>query len=154
MAAITTLKDIRQGAIFATWNALKLALNSWAIRDKFTYRTPKKTPEIAHYICKEAPQCAWKIRAFRLPEGTIQVIEIAGIHTYFGGPSKHGGASHIVWLIEAIPQHLSVRPSTKPQDLVNCVRLYYGEAITYKQAQRTRAALLEDALGDHRYSFK
>jgi hypothetical protein len=154
MAAISAPNEYCDEAIFATWDALKLALNSWAIRDKFTYRTAKKTPKTAIYICKEAPQCTWKTRVFRLPEGVIQVKEIAGIHTCLGGPSKFGGASHITWLIEAIPQHLSVRQSTKPQDLVDCVRLHYGEIINYKQAQRTRAALLEDALGDHRHSFE
>ena len=76
MAAITTLKDIRQGAIFATWDALKLALNSQIIRDKFTYRTPKKTPGAATYTCKEAPEYPWKIRVSRLPEEVIRVIEI------------------------------------------------------------------------------
>jgi MuDR family transposase len=154
MAAITTLKDIRQGAIFATWDALKLALNSWAIRDKFTYRTPKKTPGAATYTCKEAPECPWKIRVSRLPEGVIRVIEISEIHTCLGGSERGGAASQIAWLIEAIPQHLLVRQSTKSQDLIDCVRLQYGEIITYQQAHRTRAALLEDALGDHRYSFK
>jgi hypothetical protein len=82
------------------------------------------------------------------------VKEIAEKYTCLGGPSKHGGASYIAWLIEAISQHLSVRPLTKPQDLVDCVRLHYGEIITYQQAHRTRAALLENALGDHRSSFE
>ena len=154
MAAIAPPEDFYIGAIFITWDALKLALDSWAVRDKFTYRTPRKTPKTATYTCKEALQCTWKIRALRLSEGVIQVKEIAGIHTCLGGPSKYGGASHVAWLIEAIPQHLSVRQLTKPQDLVDCVRLHYGEIISYKQAQRTRAALLEDALGDHRHSFE
>jgi hypothetical protein len=56
MAAIITLKDVRQGAIFATWDALKLALNNWAIRDKFTYRTPRKTPRGCHLYLQRSPR--------------------------------------------------------------------------------------------------
>jgi hypothetical protein len=82
------------------------------------------------------------------------VREIAEIHTYLEDPLKFGGASYITWLIEVIPQHLSVRPLTKPQDLVDYVRLQYGEIITYQQAHRTRIALLKDVLGDYRYSFE
>jgi hypothetical protein len=55
MAAIIAPEEFYSEAIFATWDALKLALNTWAIRDKFNYRTAKKTPKTATYICKEAP---------------------------------------------------------------------------------------------------
>jgi hypothetical protein len=76
-------------------------------------------------------------------------------HTYYtGGVAKFSASASKDWVDEAALQHLLVMKTTKPQEIVDTIRIHFAEKISYKVAQVCRQRLLDGALGKQRYSFQ
>lgn len=74
MASSSHLEVPEDGAAFESWADLRRALSNWAIRDKFTFRTPKKTPLATTYCCAKE-SCNWRVCA-RKADGGLLVLAI------------------------------------------------------------------------------
>lgn len=70
MAAVEKLAVLVDGTEYQTWADLRGALNDWAVRNKFAYRTPSKEPSRATYTCA-VEDCPWRGRAKKNKEGLL-----------------------------------------------------------------------------------
>lgn len=76
-------------------------------------------------------------------------------HTcYTSGIAKFPTSASKDWVDEATPQHLLVTKTTKPQEIVDTIRIHFAEKISYKVAQVCRQRLLDGGLGKQHYSFQ
>lgn len=122
MASSSHLEVPKDGAAFETWADLR-TLGNWAIRDKFMFRTPKKTPLAAMYCCAEEG-CNWKVCA-RKGDGGLLVLAIKkSEHNCLDcGVQKKGAAANADWLDDVVVQHLNVTKATKPREIQECLRV-------------------------------
>jgi hypothetical protein len=143
MASSTYLEVPEDGAAFESWVDLRKALSNWAIRDKFTFRTPKKT-------------CNWRVCARKSEaDGGLLVIAIKqSEHNCLGcGVPKKAVATNSDWLDDVIIQNLNITKVTKPREIQECIRVRFGEDISYRVAHLCRQRLLNEDIGTHRHSF-
>src|SRR5260370_37684435 len=61
-----------------SWHVL--ALDNWAVRDKFTYRTPSKEPSKARYVSADA-DCRRTCNASKQHDGMIELRVTRREHT-------------------------------------------------------------------------
>lgn len=149
MASSSHLEVPKDGAAFETWADLRRALGNWAIRDKFTFRTPKKTPLAATYCCAEEG-CNWKVCAQKGDGGLLVLAIKKSEHNCLGrGVPKKGAAANADWLDDVVVQHLNVTKATKPREIQECLRVRFGEEISYRVAHLCRQRLLDEDIGTH-----
>jgi hypothetical protein len=154
MSSLSQLQEPTEVSEYANWTDLRQALNNWAVSTKFTFRTAKKTPDKARYICHTA-ECSWCCNASRKPDGMLELHVTKRQHTCIGAavPNFSSSASK-TWVNEAVSQHLLVTKSTKPKEIENTINVHFAEKISYKIAQLCHLRLLDGGLGHHRYSFQ
>lgn len=58
------------------------------------------------------------------------------------------------WLRRVIPQHLLITKSTKPQDIIDCVRMHYSHTTSYQAALKVKSYLLSDKREDQISQFQ
>jgi hypothetical protein len=77
MVAIQELVTPIDGTVYQTWADLRGALNDWAVRDRFAYKTPSKEPARATYTCA-VEGCPWRCRARKNKEGllVLSIVEV------------------------------------------------------------------------------
>ena len=76
-------------------------------------------------------------------------------HTcWTGGIAKFSSSTSRDWLDEAVLQHLLITKITKPKEIVETIKIYFAETISYKVAQVCQQRLLDGGLGKQRYSFQ
>lgn len=155
MASSSHLEVPTDGAAFENWVGLRKALSNWAIREKFTFRTPKKTPLAATYCCAEE-SCKWRVCARKVGGGgglVILSIKESEHNCLSRGVPKKAAATNADWLDDVIVQHLNVTKATKPREIQECIRVRFGEEISYRVAHLCRQRLLNEDIGTHRHSF-
>ena len=102
MASSSHLVIPQDGDVFETWADLRRALNSWAIRDKFMFRTPKKTPLAATYHCAEEG-CKWRVCARKEGSGMLVLSVKDSQHNCLSrGVPKMGAAANADWLDDVV----------------------------------------------------
>ena len=154
MAAIQELVTLINETVYQTWADLHGAMNDWAVCDKFTYRTPSKEPSRATYTCA-VEGCPWRCRARKNKDGLIVLSIVEADHQCLGtGVVKFRSSSSHEWLDKVISRHLEVTKATNSKIIVDCLRVRFGEEISYKVAQLCHLRLLDGSLGSHRYSFQ
>jgi hypothetical protein len=154
MTSLSSLEQLPDSSQYADWKELRRALDSWAVRDKFTYRTPAKVPCKARYVCADA-DCRWACNASKQADGMIELRVTRREHTcWTGGIAKFSSSTSRDWLDEAVSQHLLVTKITKPKEIVETIKIHFAETISYKVAQVCRQRLLDGGLGKQRYSFQ
>jgi hypothetical protein len=142
------------GSEYTCWPDLRRALNDWAIKEKFSFRTPRKEPDAATFACA-SNACGWKCRARKNRDGLLVLSIVESTHQCVGaGVGKYRPASSAAWLDEVVSRHLSVTKATSPKDIIDCIRVRFGEEVSYKVAQLCRLRLLNGSLGAQRYSFQ
>ena len=146
MSSLSQLKEPVEVSEYANWTDLRQALNNWAVGTKFTFRTAKKTPDKARYICHTA-ECSWCCNTSRKPDGMLELRVMKRQHTCIGAtvPNFSSSASK-TWVDEAVSQHLLVTKSTKPEEIENTIAVHFAEKISYKIAQLCRLRLLDGGL--------
>lgn len=153
MASSNYLEVPEDGSAFENWVDPRKALSNWAIRDKFTFRTPKKTPLAATYCCAEE-SCNWRVCARKVDSGLLVLAIKKSEHSCLGrGVPKKAAAANSDWLDDVIVQHLNVTKATKPREIQECIRVRFGEEISYRVAHLCRQRLLSEDIGTHRHSF-
>jgi hypothetical protein len=73
MAATTELLMPLDGTEYPSWRDLRLALDNWAVKEKFSFRTPKKDP-----LSAAVDDCGWKCRARRNGDGLVILTGCVG----------------------------------------------------------------------------
>lgn len=66
---------------------------------------------------------------------------------------KRGAASRQDWIQEVLPDHLVITKETRPQEIIDCMRLQFGEVINYQVALRAKKGVLSDGIQEHRQAF-
>ena len=154
MAAVSELAVPLDSTEYACWSDLRRALNDWAVKDKFSFRTPKKEPNLATFACATVG-CPWKCRVRRNREGLLVLSIVESTHQCLSaGVGKFRAASSAAWLDEVVSRHLCVTKATPPKAVIDCLRVRFGEEVSYKVAQLCRLRLLNGSIGAQRYSFQ
>jgi len=154
MTSLSSLEELPDSSQYADWKELRRALDSWAVRDKFTYRTPAKVPCKARYVCADA-DCRWTCNASKQADGVIELWVTRREHTcWTRGVAKFSSSTSRDWLNKAVSQHLLVTKTTRPKEIVETIKIHFVETISYKVAQVCRQQLLDRGLGKQRYSFQ
>ena len=134
---------------------LKEAVESWAIEDHFTFSVVKKDVKRVDYRCRaRAMGCLWRVFASTTMEGELQVKKITSSHTCIAAPvAAREVANTQNWLRRTVPQHLFVTKATKPMEIVEPIRMHYGEKVNYEAPRLTKAALIADRVEHQREHF-
>jgi hypothetical protein len=72
MSSLSQLQELADASEYANWADLRQALDNWAVGAKFTFRTAKKTPDKARYVCYTA-ECSWCYNASWKPDGMLEL---------------------------------------------------------------------------------
>jgi hypothetical protein len=85
----------------------------------------------------------------------VKLVVVNGEHTCISrGVRKFSSSSKKGWLDGVVSRHLNVTKKTTPKEIVDCLRVCYGETIDYKRAQECRLRLLDGDIGLQRHSFQ
>lgn len=146
----------REGSTYPDFEALRFAVNSWALRDKFLTRIHKKDQTRAIYQCRHFAQgCPWKLRAtINKDTGVLTVSSVIPEHTCSrdvyedadGKPkyAKRGVQYTQRWVKDAIQRaNFTVTMDTEPRQIVELIRERFGEDISERLAAKSKQSLLE-----------
>jgi hypothetical protein len=88
-------------------------------------------------------------------EGLLVLSIVEADHQCLGtGVAKFRSSSSHEWLDEVVSRRLEVTKATNPKATVDCLRVSFGEDISYKVAQLCRLRLLDGSPGSYRRSFQ
>ena len=129
--------EFSKGRTFLNWSEFQIALEDWAIQDQFEFNVIKKDRKRARYICQHSSAgCQWGLSASYNKELEIEVKSLTSKHTCAGiGKAKNSVsiANQQSWLRRVIPIHLFITKATKTQDIIDCIRMQYGQTTSYKE---------------------
>src|SRR2546429_1511281 len=118
MASLAELSVPLDGTEYLDFDALSRALDDWAVKAKFVYRTKRRDAEGATYVCAdagaEAGGCSWMCRG-RVVEGEelVVLVVVDGEHRCVGrGVRKFSSSSKKEWLDGTVSRHLNVTKET------------------------------------------
>ncbi|KAI9673276.1 MAG: hypothetical protein M1829_004341 [Trizodia sp. TS-e1964] len=145
MASLALLSVPEDASVYISLDDLVLALDNWAIKDKFAFQTASRKKDWASFVCAESlpsgdqqvMDCAWNARGKRLEltnEWKLSILE-----------SKH---SYL-----AVARVMSINKQTSPDNIKNAIWVHYSENISYKVAQEYRLRLFSDDIKTHWQSF-
>lgn len=136
------------GAEFLDLDVLVRALDDWAVKDKFCFRTTMREARGAVFVCAEADEysCEWNCRARPVASKDSYVLRILeDQHKCVGrGVRKFSSATKKDWLNAVVTRHLNVTKRTIPRDIIDLLRVRFAEEVSYKVAQLCRLRLLEE----------
>jgi hypothetical protein len=156
MASLGELSVPVDGTEYLDLDAMVRALDNWAVKQKFCFRTAKREASVAIFFCAEAEElgCAWRCRARQTVEEIWILSIITGEHTCIGrGLRKYTSASKKEWLDPVVSCHLNVTKKTIPVEIKDLLRVRFAEEISYKVAQLCHLRLLDGDIGVQRHSF-
>lgn len=123
------------------------------MREKFHFEITHKDKDRVLYRCRDS-QCDWRVRGNCRPEGDVEITVLNTGHTCVAPLAPRSVASNQEWLQVELPRIMEVTRHTKPKDIVDLVRVQFGEKIDYQVALVARNALATDSLEAHRQSFQ
>lgn len=161
MASLAGLSVPSDKAEFLDLDALVRALDDWAVKAKFSFRTEKREATKASFICAEKEDgCSWRCRATPTfydddEEPSLWALTIIEPeHSCVGrGVRKFASSSKKAWLDPVVSCHLNVTTKTTPKEIKDLLRVRFAEEIDYKRAQECRLRLLDGDIGAQRHSF-
>src|SRR5436305_5025461 len=135
MALLQELLVPVDGTEYLDLDAMVRALDDWAMKQKFCFRTAKRETSVALFLCAEAEElsCAWRCRARQTGEDLWILSIITEEHTCIGrGLRKHASSSKKEWLDPVVSRHLNVTKKTTPVEIKDLLRVRFVEEISYK----------------------
>lgn len=157
----STLPDLdvpvpKEGDVFNSFEALRYAINAWALRDKFLSRCHKKDTSRAIYVCRyHAKGCQWRVRANVSrdnPEHIVVTVVQPGHsctpHLTLDSEGKARYAKRGVqytqrFVRDAITRvGLQLTPETDPTEIVRVITERFGETIPDRLAQKVKQSIL------------
>ena len=125
------------------------------MKEKFSFKLTDKDRSCAIYTCN-VPDCTWRLRANETHEGDISITILSPCHTCLLGEieKRYSVSGSLAWLRRHIPKHLNITAATKPREIIECLRIQYGETVSYKAALRAKTSLMEDTIDEQRNGFR
>ena len=165
LASVISNLDIptpQEGSIYPDFEALRYAVDAWALREKFLTRIYKKDSARAIYVCRQASHgCEWRIRAnmSHEPSSVVLVSIVQPRHTCntetrlsdrnIGSSdvktkyAKRGAQFTQRWVRDALAHcGFFVSLETDPIAIVRCIEERFGETISRKLATKAKNSLL------------
>jgi hypothetical protein len=107
------------------------------------------------YICAAAANgCKWSCNATKQLDGIIKLCVSQRKHTcWTSSVAKFSSLATKEWLDEATLQHLCITKTTKPQEIVDAIKIHFAETVSYRVAHLCQQRLLDRGLRKQRYSF-
>ncbi|MCJ1442332.1 MAG: hypothetical protein MMC23_002826 [Stictis urceolatum] len=148
------MSPIEVGQRFDSLAGFKKALRSWAIESNFT---PAILDSDSHRVragCRSSPNCPFRIRCnFNRKTGSANVTTLENAHncsslSQAGAPQgiKRAETCKLKFLLEAVPQLMTVNRSTPTKSIIDAVKSRYGQEIAMRQAQKVKAMLVPKAI--------
>jgi MuDR family transposase len=132
MASLSELVRPVDGAEFDDIEALLAALDDWAVKDKFTFRTLKREPGRAVWVCAEE-NCPWRVRSGAVDgeDGLVVLVVVNSEHHCIArGIRKFSSSLKKDWLDRVVSRHLNVTRATSPRDIVDLLSIRFAEEMT------------------------
>lgn len=144
MAAITINQQ------FDSLAAFKKALSLWAINTHFQPKVLDSDSKRVRVGCRSGPACPFRVRCnYNEESGKAKVTTLDSEHRNHIAESaltnariSRPEASKLRFLVEALPQLMTVTPETKTKEIIDLVSAKYGTVMMLRQAQKVKAALL------------
>ena len=151
----------QEGSIYPSFEALRYAIDAWALRERFLTRIYKKDSARAIYICRRASHgCEWRVRANKSGEhgSAVLVSIVQPRHTCNAENRQHdrniisetnskyakrGVQFTQRWVRDALAHcGFIVSPETDPMTIVRCIEDRFGETISDKLALKAKNSFL------------
>jgi len=156
MSALAQLSGLPAlGELFNAFTDLKELVENWSVKQKFSFKIADKDHERVIYTCV-VPECQWRIRANQTEESNVKITVLNSEHNCLlgDGRKRYSVSSSLSWLRRHLPRHLHITQATKTQEIMDCLRVQFGELLPYKSASRIKNTLLEDTLEGQRDGFR
>jgi hypothetical protein len=137
MASLGELLVPVDGTEYLDLDAIVRALDDWAVKQKFCFRTAKREASVAIFVCAEAEElgCAWRCRTWQIVEEIWILSIITGEHTCIGrGLRKYTSASKKEWLDPVFSCYLNVTKKATLVEIKDLLRVRLAKEISYKVA--------------------
>ena len=113
----------------------------------------RKDKQRVLYRCRyykiDQANCQWRLQGNVTEEGNIKVTVLVPEHTCIAPLASRSVVATQDWLQIELPRVMEVHRGTQPHDIVNCVKVQFGECIDYKIALRVWNRLASDSLQEH-----
>ncbi|KAH0613473.1 uncharacterized protein H6S33_005359 [Morchella sextelata] len=116
---------IHLGQLFPSWADFKEAIQDWSIADKFQFKSLHKDRSRADIRCRT--------RTKKEPNHNCQRAERAA--------AKRETCNSQSWLKRHVPKHLIVTRETRPEEIQDVIKSYYGVDINYQAANEVKNTL-------------
>ncbi|KAH8151855.1 uncharacterized protein LAJ45_03848 [Morchella importuna] len=116
---------IHLGQLFPSWADFKEAIQDWSIADKFQFKSLHKDRSRADIRCRT--------RTKKEPNHNCQRAERAA--------AKRETCNSQSWLKRHVPKHLIVTRETRPEEIQDVIKSYYGVDINYQAANDVKNTL-------------
>jgi len=125
------------------------------VKEKFSFKIADKDHQRVIYTCVVS-ESGVRIRANQTGEEDVKVTVLNSEHNCLPGDriKRYSVASSLTWLRRHVPRYLNVIQATKPREIIDCLRVQFGETLPYKSASRIKNVLLEDTLEGQRDGFR
>ena len=145
------------GQVFLNWQEFNIALKDWAIQEQFKFHVVIKDSKRGQYECQHSKAgCPWRLWISYNELLELEIKKLSSQHQC-AGMGDHPSSSvtnQQSWLRRVIPQHLLITKSTKPQDIIDCVRMHYSHTTSYQAALKVKSYLLSDKREDQISQFQ
>ncbi len=141
------------GTEFFELDDILLALDDWAVKEKFVFRTERRDSSRDSWICAD-DGCPWRCRPSVVDDMWVLSVLDGEHHCGGSGQRKFSSASRKEWLDRVVSRYLLVTNKTSPSEILNLLRVQFAEEIDYKRAQECRLRLLDGDIGRQRHSFQ
>jgi len=143
------------GQLFANFTRVQEAIEDWSVEGKFSFKVLDRDSTKAIYGCT-IEGCLWRVKAHYTNQQDVKITILITEHTCLPGNSrKRSSVSGTqAWLQHHIPKYLNITQATKPQEIVICLRIQFGEILQYKVISRLKSNLLDDTHEGQRERFR
>ena len=143
------------GQLFPNFTKVQEAIEDWAIKEKFSFKVLDRDRTRVIYGCT-TQGCQWRVRAHHTNQEDVKISILVPEHTCLpgNGGKRTSVAGSQVWLQRHIPKYLNITQATKPREIIDCLRIQFGEILEYKAVSRLKTNLLDNTLEGQREGFR
>ena len=114
-----------------------------SIQQKFAFQSQLRDKQSVDYRCAaKCDGCPWRLYATEKDESVrVRIFHVEHACLVVEMQS-HQTANHQSWLLREVPDPIIITRTTKPIHIVDAVRLYRGEQISYQAAHQVKMQLV------------
>ena len=157
------MPPIEAGQSYKNLADFKDALRQWAIESNFTPHILDSDSHRVRAGCRSSPNCPFRIRAnYSAKRGDARVTTVDDVHNCEpfarDAPThqniKRAETGKLKFLVQAVPQMMSVTLETSIHDIIAMVEQKYGQKIPIRQAQKVKGSLVTRVKGPCRHCHR